>query len=253
MRIQLSSKLFIAGAVPIVIGWLIHGQFVATPADTLASGMHRCANVACPVSSDRPGIVFVGEEFDPADAFRLTGRFTAHWEEVDGDGHIAGPRGVGLEEALSWGRQMARVVLVCLGDDDEEFSAGEDAPDEDVRLWPAGGLTVRSRPYGAALDGSVQRIKWKLESVVQTAERRSLPVGVVPELENDPELENVAVEPMGDGVWGVAYIVGATGSVEAMQLGGAMLRRALKRLDSQAGMNTAQITSTSVVSPLDPR
>jgi hypothetical protein len=113
-------------------------------------------------------IAFVGELFDPDDSGRLTARFAVHWEDNSGERMEQGPQGVGVEDAIEWGRRHAEVVQVRLGGEDVPFSAGEkQPPGETLPVWPPKGTTVRPRPAGAARDGSEQTIDWRVRTEVE--------------------------------------------------------------------------------------
>lgn len=100
--------------------------------------------------ADKPGTVFIAEDFDDEDRWMWPARFSVHWEQQDGSGFVDGPEGVSLEEALAWGRQRSDVVLLRLGDSDTYYSAGArrlGAPgDEDIAPWPQD-ATVRRRRH----------------------------------------------------------------------------------------------------------
>lgn len=96
-------------------------------------------------------VAFVGESMGCGE---WTGRWSAHW--ADGDDHEPGPREVSLDEALTWGRAHAELVLVRPGDSSTYYSAGA-RPAPDHPPWsdtldlgprptlaevPAGGATV---------------------------------------------------------------------------------------------------------------
>jgi hypothetical protein len=176
----------------------------------------------------RSGVAFVSEEFDPDDAWRLTGRFSAHWEDPDRDGYVAGPRAVSLEEAIAWARRSAPVVLVRLGDDDEDYSAGDERPDEAIRPWPTRGMVVRPRPFGAALDGSEQVVTWSLESTVRSGD---FPTDAIRTgLEAHAHVTIVTIRRSAPGSMTVRYAVSAEGSVEALQRGDEALTRVVEDL-----------------------
>jgi hypothetical protein len=189
------------------------------------------------------GVVFVGENFDLDDAFRLTGLFSAHWEDPGGDAYLQGPAEVPVAEAIAWGRERAPVVLVRLGDDDEHYSAGEKQPDETIRIWPPDGLIVRARPFGSALDGSEQVVTYALASTIRGD---ALPLERVrAALENDPQVGDVGVEPASKGSVEVRYEVRAARSIEALARGEEKLERVLEELAAVTG--GASLESTAVI------
>jgi hypothetical protein len=98
----------------------------------------------------KPGIVFVGEEFDEDDFDMCTGLWSAHWE--DGPEYRQGPRRVSAQEAIAWGRDQADVVLVRSADSDVHYSAGARRPEpeesSDFPPWPEGQELPRRRASG---------------------------------------------------------------------------------------------------------
>jgi hypothetical protein len=195
-----------------------------------AGDMNVCARLGCSVVSKRAGEVFVAEDFEPTDAFRPSGKFSAHWQDGQG-GHVTGPEGVSVNEAIEWGRRMAPVVLVRLGDEDEFYSAGDDQPDPPVRDWPTTGMVVRSRPDESARDGSEQIVTWALESTVQTGEEHAPELRQLrEEIRRDARLEEVKVERAGRGTFIVRYTVRANGGDGAAQVGDEVVSRAVKNL-----------------------
>lgn len=91
------------------------------------------------------GRVYIGEGFD-SEGF-LLGRFSAHWQSgTDPVQFEEGPQGVSVEEAIARGRRMADVVLVRLGGEGLERSAGVTRPEGDeVGDWPPPGFVARRR------------------------------------------------------------------------------------------------------------
>jgi hypothetical protein len=79
---------------------------------------------------DRPGIVWVIEEFDREDVWMLSARFSASWRSTGGEEFVDGPESMTVLEAIEWGRSKADVVLVRLEDSDVHWSAGRRQPDE---------------------------------------------------------------------------------------------------------------------------
>jgi len=86
------------------------------------------------VESDRlTGTVFIAEQEDPDDLFMVTGLFAGHLERDD---DLADEfEDLPADEAIAWGRQRARVVLIRTGDSDY-YSAGVENP-ERLPEWPS--------------------------------------------------------------------------------------------------------------------
>jgi hypothetical protein len=100
------------------------------------------------VSDPRKGVVYISQELD--DAMRPVDWFNLHWENP----HVRpptfyeeGPRFSTAEEAIQWGRERARVVLIRVGPLPQVYySAGDDPPESvepetvephaPVRPWP---------------------------------------------------------------------------------------------------------------------
>jgi hypothetical protein len=110
-------------------------------------------------------IALVAEEPDPENVGRVTGLFSAHWEDERNRTSGEGPHGVPVGAAIAWARDHAPTVLVQL-DGGAVYSAGEREPSgESYPPWPAD-LTVRARPTGTPPDGSEQTVDWKVRSDV---------------------------------------------------------------------------------------
>ncbi|HEU0019873.1 MAG TPA: hypothetical protein VFQ14_06245 [Thermoleophilaceae bacterium] len=99
------------------------------------------------------GTVFIAEQEDPDDLFMLTGLFAGHLERDD---DLADEfEDLSADEAIAWGRERARVVLIRTGDSDY-YSAGVENPDQ-FPEWPSSALALaRRRVRGfEALDNTV--------------------------------------------------------------------------------------------------
>jgi hypothetical protein len=107
---------------------------------------------------------WIGEDTSPG--LRMSARFSGHWQgRHDIEQHGDGPNDLCLDDAVEWGREQATVVWVLL--DDVRYSAGEEHPDDEAPRWPAEGVTVRSRPSGTPLDGSVQIVPHAFRALVE--------------------------------------------------------------------------------------
>jgi hypothetical protein len=224
MQVQLSHRgpfvvriVTVTGAL-VIIGW--------TMGRPHSSGRERDIES----KTDRAGVVFIGEQSDLEDSFRLTGRFSAHFETTNGDEYTPGPQGVPLSEAVEWGRKMARVVLVRVGDDDTPYSAGEDLPDFPAHAWPRRGLDVSPRPYGSKLDGSEQHVRWALRAALQL-DGSEVPTRALRQvIAADTTIEDVVAEAAKDGTLMLHIVVEATGAVSASELADRALTRAITQL-----------------------
>jgi hypothetical protein len=79
------------------------------------------------------GTVFVAELMDPEEPFMLTGLFAGH---VERDDDLADEfEDLPADEAIAWGRERAKVVLIRTGDSDY-YSAGPDNPQR-LPEWPS--------------------------------------------------------------------------------------------------------------------
>lgn len=97
-------------------------------------------------------MVFVAEEVDEDDFDMCTGLWSAHWE--DGGEHRQGPQRVSAQEAITWGRDQADVVLVRPADSELHYSAGAHRPEPEESLgfppWPEAQELPRRRASGLA-------------------------------------------------------------------------------------------------------
>jgi hypothetical protein len=100
----------------------------------------------------KPGVVFVGEDLDgglDGDGTYLlwAGCWSAHWESDDGQSWTQGPKGVSAQEAITWGREHAEIVLIRPGPSDTHYSAGVRPPHgvPDCPRWPDGQELPRRR------------------------------------------------------------------------------------------------------------
>jgi hypothetical protein len=87
------------------------------------------------------GTAFAAEDFDPhpdvIGATIFTGRFCVHWESDDGQNFRPGLDHVSVDEAITWGRKQADVVMVRVGD--TYYSAGSiDPEDGSLPRWSEG-------------------------------------------------------------------------------------------------------------------
>jgi hypothetical protein len=113
----------------------------------------------------RSGTVLITELEDEG-LGRFSGRFVAHWEPADSGVAIDGPEGVSIEDAIEWGRQQADKISVLIGDDDIPYSAGAHVL-EGHKMWPSGGISVSTRPWGAPVDGRQQAVGWSFRATVE--------------------------------------------------------------------------------------
>jgi hypothetical protein len=172
---------------------------------------------------------FVAEDGDPEDVSRFAGTFSVHWEDTATREWQKGPEGVGVEEAIEWGRRHADVVQVLIGADEVPFSAGSRQPAGEVLpTWPPEGVEVRPRPVGSPHDGSVQVVVWSLRSEARTPAVEAEDVERIRDsLERAPEIERVvSVEGTGTGV-AVVFAIAARSERDAVQAGHELVRGAV--------------------------
>ena len=98
------------------------------------------------------GIVFIAQQLDMDDTMEPLDLFTAHWEDPFETPPVPledGPEFSAAEEAIQWGRERARVVLIRVGPLPQVYySAGDDPPESHepetvephapVPPWPPG-------------------------------------------------------------------------------------------------------------------
>jgi hypothetical protein len=96
----------------------------------------------------KPGVVFIGEDFDDREpASMWPGRWSAHWESDDGQEWTQGPKAVSAQEAIAWGREHADIVQIRPGDSGTVYSAGIRPPSgkPDCPRWPDNTELLRRR------------------------------------------------------------------------------------------------------------
>jgi hypothetical protein len=96
---------------------------------------------------ERPGTVWISEDFDRSEQYLLSGRFSARWEATHGRDFLDGPEGVSADEAIAWGREHADLVLIRPADSDVYYSAGR-RNSREYPTWPDGKQVRRRRWKG---------------------------------------------------------------------------------------------------------
>lgn len=104
-------------------------------------------------------MIWIGEEADPDEAGRESGRFTVH-----GSAEQA-PNNVELGAALAWAR--ARSDLVAVRIDDEVFSAGS-RRFHDLPSLPDPLPVIHPRPAGTPWHGGQQTRSWEIGALLIT-------------------------------------------------------------------------------------
>lgn len=105
-------------------------------------------------SGARNGTVWIAEEIDSEESFLLTGRFSGHLER---DNRLVEEfDDLSVDDALSWGRARADVVMLRTGTSDY-YSAGARNPDPgELPAWTPGAVQLDRRrvPGFEALDNT---------------------------------------------------------------------------------------------------
>lgn len=126
---------------------------------------------------------------------------------------MKGPRGVSVEEAIRWGKARSNRVLVRLGGDELQYSAGASVVrGPGTSEWPESGLSIRARPEGSAIDGSEQLVEWRARLVLDS------PVGLSQRIAGlvSSKDQMVRVTSVGDTAFEVVLL--AKGSQDAAEL-----------------------------------
>lgn len=112
--------------------------FARTVVAELSAGGSTAADI-------RRGIVWLSEDEDDRDWGVFTGRISGYWD-TGGDAPAEELADGSVDEAITWGRARAPVVLIRLGDDGFYYSAGERNPQpSEYPPWPTGGIRVERR------------------------------------------------------------------------------------------------------------
>lgn len=101
----------------------------------------------------RRGIVYIAEELRDVAVPGPT-RFYGHWESQDPNTLLEqGPGWDEIEDAVTWGRERAPVVLLRLGETEPQvhYSAGDEEPrgippPGGIHSWPPGGRSDPESP-----------------------------------------------------------------------------------------------------------
>lgn len=174
------------------------------------------------------GYVVVSEAPEATVAGRHSGLFDADWDT--GEDVVEGPRGADVSVAIRWARQRADIVYVHVGGgEDGVYSAGDtQVADAGVRRWPPEGMSVRARPEGTPVDGSLQVGRWRMAVGLPGTQVGLEALRLA--LERAPQVSRVEVS--GDGV--LHLEVAGRGLEEA----GAKFRNALDTGVREAGVAT---------------
>ena len=197
------------------------------------------------------GIVYIAEDSEMQDAFRLSGLFSAHCEDDDSEAGTDGPQGVPLEDAIAWGRGRADIVLVRIGEGETFYSAGPIDPDFPTQRYPTEGITVKPRPSGTPPDGRQQNIRWRIESRI-LASRDGVPreQDLRHALERNSRASDVKVTSAPDGSLVVRLTVQGRGGDDAVRKADEAVRRSLEGFTAgRSSEDLPRLLQTGVVAP----
>jgi hypothetical protein len=147
--------------------------------------------------------VFIAEDLDDGPEIGyLSGLFSAHWESDSEPFEFEeGPEGVGAEEAITWGRSRADVVLIRVGEGGYVSAGSQQPADEILPEWPVAGMQVARRrspshwyldraPSDPAIDWQV-RIDLYVYVDAEPAAVEDRATRVVGALSQDPEVTDL--------------------------------------------------------------
>jgi len=207
-----------------------------------------CDSIECVPRGLPEGRAFISEDFNPDDAWLLTGRFSAHWESADGSASVDGPTDVDIDEALRWARSRAEIVFVRV--DDEIYSAGRDQSGPTLPAWPPADFVPGPRPVGAPTAvPPEQAVPWVLRTVISCGpEFYTQRLAEV--LRRNSRVEEIQGVSVTGNECKVNYVVRDESSVGAARTGSKAVEDALDEYrDQQGNSDGVRPRTTSVLGP----